>query len=363
MSITLGYVISGHGFGHATRAIAVMQALEQLLSLRFVILTSAPPWLFNNSLSADHVVHPLETDVGLVQHSALSEDLAASLVALRRFYPLRGEHMQKAATLLKDCALIVSDISPLGLEVARHLQIPSVLVENFTWDWIYAPFEPATPALAELSQHIGELFLKADYRIQAQPVCAPTTCDLVVAPVARQLLAPKQIRQYLRCTPQQQLVLITMGGIGGQKKEDMQLEILRKRDDTVFVLTGLSPKEEFQGNLRFLGQESDCYFPDLIASADLVVGKTGYSTVAEAYQGGTAYGYIRRPNFREAQILEAFLDSHLDSWEIEERALYTGAWLECLDRLEKRERTGALPENGANQIALFLHALLQDTTV
>ena len=99
MSITLGYVISGHGFGHATRAIAVMQALEQRLNLRFVILTSVPAWLFNNALSADHVVHPLETDVGLVQHSALSEDLAASLVALRRFYPLRGEHMQKTAPL------------------------------------------------------------------------------------------------------------------------------------------------------------------------------------------------------------------------------------------------------------------------
>lgn len=57
-----------------------------------------------------------------------------------------------------------------------------------------------------------------------------------------------------------------------------------------------SREDEFTENLRFLAHDAPWYFPDLVA-ADLVVGKTGYSTVAEAFQGQTAYGYVQRPDF------------------------------------------------------------------
>jgi UDP:flavonoid glycosyltransferase YjiC (YdhE family) len=358
MSISIGYVISGHGFGHATRAIAVMQALQQCMDVRFIILTSVPPWLFHDSLTAPHVVHAMETDIGLVQHSALSEDLPATLKALRGLYPLRKQHIDKAAVLLSGCHLVFSDIAPLGIVAAKRADIPSILVENFTWDWIYAPFEQSTPGLAPLSHSIGELFLQADFHIQAKPICNPGPCDLVVEPVARQLRTPEQVRLQMQCRPNQRLVLVTMGGIKGQLKNMMNLDALKDRDDTVFVLTGMSNKGESQENLRLLAPDTSCYFPDLVASADLVVGKSGYSTVAEAYQGQTAYGYIKRPGFRESQVLESFLDSYLTSWEIKEHALESGAWLNGLDQFDQPQKPTSQPENGAAQIALFVHSLL-----
>jgi len=356
--VQIGYVISGHGFGHATRAIAVMQALSRCLAVRFTILTSAPSWLFTASLTAPHLLHPLTTDVGLVQQSALSEDLSATLVALNRFYPLDEAMVAQAAGLLQGCALVLCDIAPLGIEAAKRAGIPSVLVENFTWDWIYQGYLQQCPALSSQIDYLRELFTRADYHIQTEPVCGSHPCDLVVKPVARGLRAPERIRQRFFCSHQQKLVLLTMGGIQGRQKHSIDVSALVRRTEAVFILTGLSREDEFTANLRFLAQDGPWYFPDLVAACDLVVGKSGYSTVAEAYQGQTAYGYVKRPQFRESGVLETFLDRHLLSWEVAEDDLRDGTWLDGLDRLPTKNDRAHQPENGATQIAVFLLSLL-----
>ncbi|MGE4558968.1 MAG: hypothetical protein AB7E77_02100 [Desulfobulbus sp.] len=352
--IDIGCVISGHGFGHATRAIAVMQALGRRIEARFTILTSVPAWLFASSLTAPHTVHAMTTDVGLVQQSALTEDLAATLVALRNLYPLGDKVVERAAGLLDGCRLVLCDIAPLGIAAAKRAGVPSVLVENFTWDWIYQGYLDRCPQLSEPSVYLRDLFQQADYRIQTMPVCHPRPCDLVVEPVARSLHAPDKIRQRFFCAPEQRLVLLTMGGIRSGQRQAVDLNALVRRPDTVFVLTGRSREDEFTENLRFLALDGPWYFPDLVAATDLVVGKSGYSTVAEAYRGQTAYGYIKRPGFRESGGLEAFLDSHLLSWEIDACDLANGTWLERLSSLPAEKRSTPRPGNGADQIADFL---------
>ncbi|MDD2464555.1 MAG: hypothetical protein PHI97_11215 [Desulfobulbus sp.] len=354
----IGYVISGHGFGHATRAIAVMQALSRQIEVRFTLLTSAPAWLFASSLTAPYVIHPMCTDIGLIQQSALSEDLGATLAALDALYPLGDDLVVEAASLLGGCALVICDIAPLGIAAAKRAGIVSVLVENFTWDWIYQGYLEQCPELAAQISYLRGLFQQADHHIQTTPICTPQACDLVVEPVARSLHAPERIRQRFFCAPEQLLILLTMGGVQTRQKQGIDLASLLRRKDAVFVLTGWSREDEFSGNLRFLAQDGPWYFPDLVAAADLVVGKSGYSTVAEAFQGQTAYGYVKRPNFRESTVLEAFLDRHLLSWEINECDLEDGTWLEQLCRLPGAGRLAAIPMNGADQIADYLVQVL-----
>lgn len=354
----IGTCISGHGFGHATRAIAVMQALAARLPVHFVILTTAPAWLFADSLNTPHTIHSVETDIGLIQQDALNEDLLATLEALRRFYPLRETAINQAASLLQACALVLCDIAPLGIAVAHHLGIPSVLVENFTWDWIYQGYVERCPGLQPLIEYLGPLFAHADYRIQTTPVCCPLDGALVVEPVARCLRRPELIRQRLFCAPGQHLVLLTMGGLGIGEQQRAALAPLLRQDDTVFVLAGWSREDEFSENLRFLAQDGPWYHPDLVAAADLVVGKTGYSTVAEAYLAHTAYAVIDRPGFREAPLLEAFVDRHLLSWKTDMDALINGSWLEQLAGLPPVKSSWSPRINGAEQIADFLLSLL-----
>jgi hypothetical protein len=357
--VQIGCCVSGHGFGHATRAIAVMQALNERTPACFTIVTSAPSWLFAESLAAPHTVHALETDVGMVQQSPLAENIPATLAVLDRFYPLGRERIRRTAALFADCRLVLCDIAPLGIAAARVAGVPSVLIENFTWDWIYAGYAEQRSQFQPHIDTLAALFARADYRIQTRPVCCPAPCDLCVEPVARRLRHPETIRRRLGCEPGQPLVLLSMGGLaGGEGAAGPAIAPLLQRKDMVFVLTSRSREDRFVDNLRLLAPASSWHHPDLVAAADLVVGKVGYSTVAEAYHGETAFGYVERPGFRESATLEAFLDSRLLSWKIEERSLYNGEWLANVPLLPAVKPPPGRKENGADQAADWVAALL-----
>src|SRR5947209_1225138 len=76
----IAYFITAHGFGHATRACAVMAAAHQLdPSICFDIFTAAPEFVFKDSLNGPFAYHHAITDVGLAQTSALVEDAPATL--------------------------------------------------------------------------------------------------------------------------------------------------------------------------------------------------------------------------------------------------------------------------------------------
>lgn len=353
--VRVGCCISGHGFGHATRCLAILQALARLRPVEYVILTSAPARLFAESLTAPYSLHHRQTDVGLVQETALSEDLGASLRALDDFYPLAEERVQDAAALFAGCALVLADIAPLGIAAAGRAGIPSVLIENFTWDWIYAGYLAAYPAFAPHIDYLSSLFARADRRIQAEPVCAPVAGSLKVAPVARTFADPDLARQRLHAEAGQKVVLLTMGGLGGEATD---LEPLLARPELLFVLPGQSRENEFSANLRFLGREAGWYHPDLVAAADLVVGKLGYSTVAELYRAGTPFAWLGRPGFRESKVLAAFVDSHLDGWNIDGQAWQSGAWLDRLPSLADQPAPPPRTINGADQAARFVTELL-----
>ena len=63
--------ISPHGFGHATRAIAVIEALQLIRAhVHAHIFTTVPRSLFAQTLTS-FTYHPVVVDVGLVQSSAL----------------------------------------------------------------------------------------------------------------------------------------------------------------------------------------------------------------------------------------------------------------------------------------------------
>ncbi|WP_028318793.1 hypothetical protein [Desulfobulbus elongatus] len=358
--LRIGCCVSGHGFGHATRTTAILQALERRLDAALTLVTTAPSWLFTESLAMPIEFHAQAVDVGLIQQSALAEDVAATVQALDDFRRRADAQTARLADLLAGCRLVLCDIAPLGIAAARQLGIPSVLVENFTWDWIYEGYAERWPQLRPHIEDFAALFGQADYRIQTRPVCVPAADALTVDPVARPLRQPERLRQRLFLERGQHLVLLTMGGCDGGA---MPLELLLQRPDLVFVLPGRSRENEFTANLRFVGRDSGWYHPDLVAAADLVVGKLGYSTVAEAYQAGTPFAYVPRPDFRESATLAAFVARHLPSWRIEPDAWRTGGWLAALPPFPIGRRSAAPICNGADKAASWLASLMTGEAV
>lgn len=353
---TLAMFVTPHGFGHATRAAAVMAAvLAQRPATRFELFTTAPRWVFEDSLRAPVGHHPHPVDVGLVQTTPLTADLAETERRLAALAPFRPEAVQALAAQVQalGCTAVVCDVAALGIAVARAAGLPAVLIENFTWDWIYAGYAAAQPGLTRLGGYLAERYAEAAFHIQCEPVCAPHPASHRVRPVSRAPRTPRAvIRRQLGLPAEAPVVLLTMGGIEPGRYGFMTQ--LARQKEAFFVIPGGAAAPEQHGQVVLLPHRSSFYHPDLMEACDLVVGKPGYSTLAEAYQAGVPYAFVERPDFREYGVLAAFITAELGGGEITLEDFEAGRWLTRAPGWLAWPRPVRTAPNGAAQIADLL---------
>lgn len=352
----LAYFVSPHGFGHAARACSVMEALHKMDSgFRFVIFSTVPEWFFTGSLSASFQYVELLTDIGLVQNGPLHEDIPATLEKLDAFYPLRESFIQETAEHLvgQSCDLIINDITPLGIAVGKETGIPTLLIENFTWDWIYKGYR--VDGFARFIAYLEKIYKDTDYHMQAQPFCEKSNTDLICKPIGRKSRIDSRLtRSELGIKEGEKLVLLTMGGV---REDYKNLDQLQRLPQVVFVIPGSSSQASREGNILFLPFQSGFYHPDLIKASDAIVGKVGYSTLAEIYQCGKPFGYIPREGFRESDILVDFIRNQMMGREITETEFRSGNWLHGLDSLLTLPSIQRKEPSGAEQAAGFIRDL------
>lgn len=357
---TLACFITPHGFGHAARACAVMAAAQRRIpGLRWEIFTHTPDWFFAESLSGPYALHPTETDVGLVQVDALRADLPATVERLAGLLPFAPERIAGLAgqVIALGCQAVLCDIAPLGIAVAQTAGIPSVLVENFTWVDIYGEYLEECPALRPYTEQMAGWFAAADFHIQTTPVCNPSAnASLTVAPVSREpRTARAAVRRLLSIPESSPLLLITMGGVDFRHS---YLERLAAFPDVGFVLPGNHSAGETPPNVHLLPPRSGIFHPDIVTASDGVVGKIGYSTLAEVYAAGVPYGYVPRPRFRESDVLAAFVEGEMAGFAIDAEELSDGRWIERIPDLLALSRRRERRQNGAEEVAEFLTGLM-----
>jgi len=351
MMMTVAYFVTPHGFGHAARACAVMNALHRRLpSLRFHIFTTVPRWFFSESLTDCFEYHECESDIGLVQVSPLAENLTATAERLERAPWRNPDVIESLARRLSglNCGLVVADISPLGLRAACRAHLPSVLVENFTWDWIYRNLG-GSARLNRYGEEIAADFASANLHIQTRPVCRPVPRAVEVAPVARAPRHPRPVvREALGIPGSDPMVLVSMGGV---RWDYGSLEPPAGDEGPWVVVPGGSDRVQRVGRFLLLPFHSRFFHPDLVNAADVVVGKLGYSTVAETYHAGSALAWIARPGFPESEILERFVGSCLNGCEITEQSFRRSDWWGVVESLLGRNRREPGSPDGAGQAA------------
>jgi hypothetical protein len=354
----VGCCITPHGLGHAARACAVMQALAELVPVCFEIVSTVPAWFFSESLPGiSYRLHPLACDIGLVQSSPLQEDLEQTIRLLDGFFPIDETLLDQTAALFADCRLVLCDIAVLGIAAAARAGSVSVLLENFTWDWIYRGYLREYPGLEPHIIYLQQQYETADFHLQAAPFCGSKTGDVLLPPIARPGRNPRAwVRTRLQVEPDDELVLLTMGG--SDSKQELLPDVSSL--DQVFILPGHTAGNAMvvRDNLRLLPRETTFHHPDLVTASDAVIGKIGYSTLAEVYRAGTPYGYIRRPGFRESAPLADFVDREMTGLEISVHDFTSGNWLSLVPELCRLARSRGSGENGAWPAARFLAGLL-----
>jgi len=332
-----------------------MQAMHTLEpGVRFEVFTKVPEWFFRESVSSCFSYHELQTDIGLVQKTALQEDLPATVEVLNRFVPFDNALVSSLAEriLKANCCLVMCDISPLGIAVAKAAKLPSILLENFTWDWIYEGYFQEEPRIRPYADYLRGLFDSADRHIQMQPACLSLPAHLITGPVCR---GPRKnsedIRVALRIEQGQKAVLVTTGGIPPQYDF---LDELKKRHEAVFVMPGGSKVPLFEGNLRLLPHRSQFYHPDLVWACDAVVGKLGYSTVSEVVSAGKPFAHVSRAGFRESPVLADFVHRHVADIAISQEDFESGVWLAKIPELLRLNPVAPVKANAATDVARFV---------
>jgi hypothetical protein len=251
---------------------------------------------------------------------------------------------------------VLCDIAPLGIAVAKQANLPAVLIENFTWDWIYAAYAQSYTQMDFYISYLQDLFSAAEYRIQTEPVCAYHAADLVTQPVSRKPTAsPESIRQRLGLPLDARVVMITMGGIPMQYAF---LQQLAAQPDISFIIPGASESIQHYGNAVLLPHRTGLFQPNLVNACDAVIGKVGYSTVAEVYHAGLPFGYIPPQTFRESSRLVVYIAQHMPGLAITPAQFDDGSWLSQLPQLLALPRLTRQAPNGADQAARFIHQLL-----
>jgi len=358
--VGLAAFVTGHGYGHAARACAVLDAVgRRLPDLRVEVFTDAPPWFFEASLEVPVRVHAVRGDVGLVQRNALDADLDATVTALDALLPLDDALVAACAdsVVRSGCRAVLADIAPLGVAVGRRAGVPTVLVENFTWDWIYRRLDRPPVRLLEHAAAIAEVNECVDLRLRAEPVCGDAPGRHVPVIWRRFRHPAATVRRELGVPPDRAMVLVSMGGTHWDLGD---MADAGGGSSLTFVVPGATSVRRHRGSVIALPARSGFHHPDLVAAADVVVGKLGYSTVAEAVGAGTAFAFVPRDDFPESPILAAYVQARLPSTRIDRRRFEAGDWRAAIDPLLQRgaPRAHAAGVNGADVAAEAIVARL-----
>lgn len=350
------YFISPHGFGHASRAAAVISALHSINpSVHFEIFTTIPEWFFKQSLITSYTYHYEKTDIGVIQKNAFFEDLEATLLDLNTIYPLRSTEVNRLANIVAqtDCEAVLCDIAPMGIEIARCAGVPSILIENFTWDWIYEGYLGEKEEFSRVIPYLKQLFEQADFHIQTEPLCfLNDNAVLHAQPASRKpRISAAETRSALGISDHQKTVLITMGGI---PEKHYFLPTLKKHKEIHFILPGNYSSSLTEQNVTVLSHQSKFFHPDLVNACDAVVAKLGYSTIAEVFHAGIPMLYLSRPRFRESPYLASFVESKMPCAHIQTEDFENGSWLPSLIALLTLPKLHRTSPNGADQIAAYI---------
>jgi L-arabinokinase len=325
------FYVSGHGFGHASRSIEVINALvDRDPQVRIVVRTQVAPWLFERTARPGVELSPIETDTGIVQIDSLTLDADASLVRARRFMETFEARVRDEAAFLRahGAVLAVADLPPLGIAAAHAAGIPAIAFGNFTWDWIYAHYAGGE----DLAQTIGEVYRRTTLALRLPMWGGFETMPHVrdVPFVARHATHDRsQTRAALGIPLDADVVLVSFGGYGLK-------ETTRPTAAGYHVL--------WPGDIDEAAMYDRGYrYEDLVKAVDVVVSKPGYGIIAECLANDTALLYTSRGDFREYPVLVEAMPALLRCEFIQQRELLEGDWTPYLDALLAKPQPRTAP--------------------
>lgn len=374
---TVFFYISGHGFGHASRQIEIINTLGRLLASRgpreggtpditIVVRTDAPRWLFDRTCRVPITLSACECDTGVVQVDSLRLDERATIDRAATFHEALGHRAEDEAARLRssDARVVVCDAPPLACAAAALSDTPAVVVSNFTWDWIYEEYREHLPSAPRLIPAIREAYSRAHegWRLPMHGGFEGFRVIRDLPFVARHARrGPDEVRRALGLPLFTPLLLPSFGGYG---LDGLDLSTVDCLDDYVIVLTRREGKPSTTRGVLAVSEplmyEQGLRYEDLVNAVDVVVTKPGYGIIADCVAHDTPLLYTSRGRFAEYPVLVSEMPRYLRCAFIDHDALLSGRWREPLDRLGSAAAPQERPAtDGASLIADMIEQVVR----
>jgi L-arabinokinase len=358
------FYISGHGFGHASRQIEIMNALGAAdPSIEIVARSTVPRWQFERTLRTAVRLEPGDCDTGVVQSDSLRLDVAETIRRAAAFHAELPARAAREAALLRhhDARLVIADAPPLACAAAAQADVPSIVVANFTWDWIYEEYAEALASAPALVPGLQDAYRQAQaaWRLPLHGGFGAFAASRIldVPFVARHARHDgREVRLALGLPSDRPVVLFSFGGLRVHDMDFARLDCLARYDVllTRYELAGIRDAERpgvhVISDAQLYG--AGYRYQDLVAAADVVLTKPGYGIISECLANDAAILYTSRGRFREYPVLVDALPRLLPSGYIDHDSLFGGRWLAALDAtLAVPGPAARPPTNGADVIA------------
>lgn len=348
--------VSGHGYGHLTRTIALINALaEARPGTGLFVRTAAPRWLLD--ACADVPVDYTETaiDAGVLEQGARHQDMEGTLARYAEILDQREAIMKRETAWCAEhkISVIVSDIPPLASEIGAAAGIPVVAIGNFSWDYIYQPWEETFPRHAGLVDRIRRAYDKTSLLLRL-----PLAHEMDAFPRQQDIPFIARSRTWPEGEGRRRL------GIAQDETRPLVLVAMRMGHELARAVNRLAACDEFvvltfdgrgleaADNIRILPGELQASFADVLAASDALVSKLGYSMCAETVAGRTPVLYAPRFDYREHDVLAAGIGHYVPALPMPEKDDDGGqSWPGLLSQLLALPMPPGPPVNGAETAA------------
>lgn len=312
---TVAFYITDHGYGHASRQIAVIQEIMHCTDWRVVICANYGTGLLTQALKKETLKGRVivrtngVNDIGFIsQKEGLGVDVHATLETVERFVESLNAWVkaEKEWCANEGIDLIVTDIVPWAFRVAKELNVSSVGVSNFDWHSMYKDIFPEGLAKKRVLNVIEECHKTATIAFRL-PFSLPmeTFKQIQEAPLlARTPNWEKVFSIREKIDSGRTIVYFSIGKSFPSTVEEALLQQLHhflNETEKIELILSKSMQEKLGMGIAIPKEEPEPQ--NYLAAADLAIIKAGYSTVAEAITAKVPMMVIYRPNVIEDTVI------------------------------------------------------------
>lgn len=328
--LQIAVYISGHGYGHFTRTLNLLSLLSRTAKYTFHIRTSS-------SLCAvplPYALHP-----GVIQTNPYQIDTDQSLHSLQNFDPSYPQTEESRFLKQYNIQAIISDAVSLPCLLANSLNIPAILITNFTFDSIFQTLLDTAPKNTNKTScqlKVDEMtrqYALAD-AILRLPGYIPFIFNgpqIIDVPMHFRRAIRNRTETFLALGLQhlegQKVLLHCFGGHG----LDAPSELPKLPEGWVCLSQTIHHPPFFY---KILG---DVYMPDVIGACDAILGKLGWGTCSEVIGNGyKPFIYVPRSAFvEEVGLLSWMQSAHRKIVRLEVDKYESNIWLEAIEEAQK----------------------------